>query len=208
MYSALGSSIPNYVIRPQGIVGALPLSQSELIVAGEYQDLLESPDGKWLLAIKGGKTTPQTLVRIELTTRQETVVHFAVTGKLQLLAVIPGANKFLFAHHRSANAGQAYVLTPTTGAVERVRGDYRPLPRLAHQNFQSTGKADEVWAAAYNPKTNATDVGRDNLQTFSFTPLTSLPNLRFTSRDLWVEEAGKAMYIVYRHHLLRVSLKP
>jgi hypothetical protein len=179
-----------------------------VIVAGEYQDVLESPDGKWLLAVKGGKTTPQTLVRIELATRQETIVNFVVTGKLQLLAVVPGVNKFVFAHHFSANDGKAYVLTPTTGAVETVRGDYRPLPRLAHQNFQATGKADEVWAAAHNPKTNATDVGRYNLQTFSFTPLTSLPNLRFTSRDLWVDETDKSMYIVYRHHLLRVPLTP
>ncbi len=208
MYSVLGSSIPNYVIRPQGIMRAPPLSQSELIVAGDFQDLLESPDGKWLLAVKGSGAAPKSLVKIELTTRQETAINFAVTGKLKLFAVIPGLNKFWFEHQLSDSESKMYLLTPTTGFVENVQGDFRPFSRHVQRNLQATGNPDEVWAAASNPKTKATDIGRYNLKAFSFTPITTIPDLGFTSSDLWVDEAANAIYVVYRGHLLRFPLKP
>ncbi|HEX4947331.1 MAG TPA: HEAT repeat domain-containing protein, partial [Blastocatellia bacterium] len=215
MLRAAGSAFSNYIIHsPQGIVRVPPLPKTEIIAAGDYQDLLESPDGQWLFAVKGSSTGPKTLVKIELSTRQETTINFAVTGTIKLFAAIPGTNKFLFEQQLNNGESQMYLLSPTTdtvetirtGTVEKVKGDPRPLPRQPQRTFQPTGQPDEVWAAALNPRRRATDIGRYNLQTLSFTPITAIPELSFTSDAFWVDEAAKSVYIVYRGHLLRFPL--
>lgn len=207
IYVALGTSFGNYSVRPrQGIVRWPWLPQSEVFLVGEYQDVLESSDGNWLLAIKANAAGLLSLVRIEVATRRETPINFAVTGKLQLFAAIPRVNKFVFKQQRSDGGSQGYLVTPTTGAVESIQGNAGPLLRRPQRDFQPTGNPDEVWAAAPNPALRVTEIGRYNLKTFSFTPLRTIPELSFTSDALWVDAAANAIYIVYRGHLLRFLL--
>ena len=207
MLLSLRALVGNYVIRPsQGIVRSLSSSQPEVLAAGDYQEILESSDSNWLLAVKGNGAAPKSLVCFDLVTRKETAINFVATGKLQLLAFIPGPNKFVFTQQLSASESKSYLLTPTTGVIESTKGDLRPLPRRPQRPFQATGNPDEVWVAAANPTTNATSIGRYNLKTFSFAPVTSISDLSFTSNELWVDEAAQVIYVIYRGHLLRFPL--
>ena len=57
-------------------------------------------------------------------------------------------------------------------------------------------------------ETRASVIGRYDLRRFAFTPVMELADLPITTGDIWVDEAARRVYAVYRGHLLRFPLKP
>ena len=209
--SPFSNGLPTYVVitgTQPGIMRFPNLRGVEPTVVGNFQDALETPDNKWLLAVKGSRTEPKSLVRIDLTTRQEYPIKLAITGTATLLRFLRAHNKFLLRHNLGNGQVEHYLVDPTNGEASLVRGDFRPLPHRTQRELQPTSQPDEAWAVAYNEKTKATEIGRYHLNTFSFTPLTSIPELSFSSGEMWIDEPARAIYIAYRGHLLRFPWQP
>lgn len=206
------SGIPNYqfarymtITSPQPGIGRFPDLRDNLIVRGDYQDVRESLDEKWLLAVKGGRTGPKSLVRIELATRQEFPINFSITGPVGLLRFLRPQNQFLVVHQPAPGKAEAVLIDPTSGVVAPVPegGDTRPLPPYHQRELQPTAQPDEAWAVLHNQATQTTAVGRFHLRNFTFTPVATIPELRFSAGEMWVDEAARAIYVAYRGHLLR-----
>ena len=79
---------------------------------------------------------------------------------------------------------------------------------MRSQRFlQATERPDEFWAAISDEKKNQTQIGRYSVKDFSFKPITTVPQLLFDSKSIWVDAAQKKVYVVYKGQLLRLPLQ-
>lgn len=106
----------------------------------------------------------------------------------------------------SPNTPEFYLLDAATGAVQPVKGEFRPLQELTYRPLQPTAAPDEFWAAIYDNKTKETAVGRYSTKTFSFQAVAKLPDIKLNSMDIWVAEKEAKIYFVYEGHVLTVPL--
>ncbi len=106
----------------------------------------------------------------------------------------------------SPNTPEYYLFDAATGAVQLVKGEFRPLEDLTYRPLQATDAADEFWAAVYDKKAKETAVGRYNTKTFTFQPVTKLPEIKLSSMDIWVDEKEAKVYFAYEGHLLSAPL--
>jgi hypothetical protein len=88
-----------------------------------------------------------------------------------------------------------------------LTGDFRPLEQQEDRPLQATGRPNEYWAAIHEKDSGVTEIGRYETRTFSFSPVMTVPELRLTSMDIWVDEQERQVYLVYGSHLLRIPLK-
>ena len=100
-----------------------------------------------------------------------------------------------------------YLVDAVTGAVQRVRGEVRPLESQTYRPLQPTGVASEFWAAVYDENTKSTSIGRYSDKTFTFRPVMNVPNINLDSMDIWVDEPGAKVYFVYEGHLLGSAIE-
>ena len=108
---------------------------------------------------------------------------------------------------KSAPRGPEYYLVdPVTGAFDRVRGDFRPLEAPSFRPLQPAGKAGDVWVALHDDPRAVTELGVYTISTFTFAPLLTLPKIKLSSSDVWVDEKSAKVYFVYNSHLLSVPL--
>lgn len=107
----------------------------------------------------------------------------------------------------SPKVPEYYLLDPATGAVELVKGEFRPLEQQTYRPLQPTGNPNEFWAAVYDEKTKQTRIGRYSEKAFSFQPVLSVPDIHLTSTQIWVDEKEAKVYFVYQGHLLALPLK-
>lgn len=103
------------------------------------------------------------------------------------------------------------LVDPATGKAEPMGGEFAPFARVTHRPLQPTGNADEVWVAVhdnpYDDKETTTRIGRYDTRRFAFTEVLTLPGVRFTSMDVWVDEqAGLAYVALGEGDLLRAPL--
>ena len=104
-----------------------------------------------------------------------------------------------------AVTGEIFVLDVETGAIEKTRGEIRPLAGQTFRPLQkSSASADEYWAAI--PDKKATQVGIYNMKTLTFKPLLTIPNISFDSMNMWVDEAENKVYFVYKGQLLALNM--
>jgi HEAT repeat protein len=100
-----------------------------------------------------------------------------------------------------------YLLDAATGAVQSVKGEFRPLTQQTYRPLQQTANPNEFWAAVYDEKTRATQIGRYSDKTFSLQTVLSIPNINLSSMQIWVDEKDAKVYFVYLGHLLALPLK-
>ncbi|PYT00852.1 MAG: hypothetical protein DMF63_05990 [Acidobacteria bacterium] len=108
----------------------------------------------------------------------------------------------------TASPGKAeyYLLDLPTGAVRPVKGEFRPIEERPYRPLQASSTPGSAWAAVYDRESNSTQVGLYQERTFTFVPITTLPEIRLRSTDIWVSEDDKKVYFVYQNHLLAAPL--
>lgn len=188
--------------------------ETERIAEGSYGWPLVTRDGKWLLVTKYGDSAEKTLntiVRFDLRTKQQFKTEFASKDYVQTVAEIESLGKVLIvrpdhSYLRMAE-GDFYLLDPATGAIEPVKGEFRPLQQQTYRPLQFVSGANEYWAAIPNEEQNRTQFGRYDAKRFAFKPLLQLPDIKFDSMQMWVDETNNHIYITYNGHLLRISMK-
>jgi hypothetical protein len=204
------------------------------IKEGNYQNPLVTPDGKWVIVSKADEELGEynRIVRINLLTRREFPVNLPPADSVRPAAFVYSHNKVLIyrgknqyldygeegegegaEHARPSKPGltpaipEYYLVDAVTGAVQRVRGEVRPLDQQTYRPLQPTGAASEFWAAVYDENTKSTSIGRYSDKTFTFRPAMHVPNINLDSMDMWVDEPGAKVYLVYQGHLLALPLR-
>jgi hypothetical protein len=178
-----------------------PGAEPKLIVEGGYSALLVTPDGNHLVAAISGSLS--TLTRIDLRTNQEVKVETDRFGYPVTLA--PGSGKAYFPRSRGEQT-EHLLLDPATGALEVVKGEFKPLGDQGLRPLQPVAGSQEYWAAIPDSEKNLTRVGRYDARAFIFKPLMEIPQILFTSDEMWVDEAANRIYLAYKGHLLRLPL--
>ena len=173
-----------------------------------------TPDGQWLIVAKEFRTGPPQIVRYQLSSQappRETVISLPKSANIFPITYLAAHGKVLLGgqYRQLKTDEQAWLLDPATGATQPVQGDFRLVRELAF--LQPTGNPDEFWAAlpAETPKSQtwATVIGRYDARKFSFQPVLTLPQLAVDSKEIWVDEAGNRVWLVYQGHLLRLPLR-
>ncbi|HKQ77966.1 MAG TPA: hypothetical protein VJ810_29990 [Blastocatellia bacterium] len=186
----------------EGLWLCAPGQEPKLVVEGDYSALLVTPDGNHVVAVTRGPFLG-TLVRIDLRANRATKVetdHF-----LHPVTLAPGSGKVYFHRYRE-DRDEHLLLDPATGKLEVVTGEFEPLGDQNFRPLQPVAGLREYWAAIPDSKNNLTRVGRYDTRAFSFKPLMEIPEIRFTSDDMWVDEASRQIYLAYKGHLLRLPL--
>jgi hypothetical protein len=104
------------------------------------------------------------------------------------------------------------VLDPATGQVspyQDLTDDYSFLGPLFFQELPSRlqpvrGKDHQAWAAI--PKEASTSVCVVDTRELRMISGETIPNIRFNTKQMWVDEAAKRVYIVYKRQLVSLPL--
>jgi HEAT repeat protein len=190
-----------------------------LIKSGWYFKPIASADGKWIVAGKADETfaQPPSAVRINLQTGKEYKINLPPADKFYPIAAVPALNKVLLyrakSEYRTVKNNPSplepeyYLLDAATGATQTIKGEFRPLAENSSARpLQTTGVQNEFWAAIYNEKTKATEIGRYDAKIFAFKPVLQIPDIRLKSSDVIVDEKDAKIYFVYQGHLLALPL--
>jgi hypothetical protein len=173
-------------------------------------------NGRWLLATRYGEEEGRQLIRINLQTNKEFAINFEEYPLVESVAYVPSLNKILLfgggyreyegegEENYADREGAFFFLDADTGAMQKAKGEVRPLAQQTYRPLQPTGRPDEVWAAIPDAAADNTQVGVYNLKTLAFKPLVKIPQINFNSMQMWVD-AGK-IYFVYEGHLLGLPL--
>jgi len=186
----------------EGLWLCAPGQEPRMIVEGNYSALLVTPDGNHLVAVKRDLHF-NTLVRIDIRKKQVTKVETDDFNDPITLA--PGAGKVYFQRHREEQ-DENLLLDPASGKLEVVKGEFGPLGHQNSRPLQPVSGSSEYWAAIPDSEKNLTRVGLYNTRAFSFKPLMEIPEINFTSDNMWVDEAAQRIYLAYNGHLLRLPL--
>lgn len=167
------------------------------------------PGGKWGFAVTG--YYPGTLERVNLATGKTFEVK-VLNSKVDLTPIafaIPHNKVFIIEGPRyeiSRDADEkGYLMDAETGAMQPVKGEFRPLVQQTIRGLQKGPGPDEYWAAI--PVDKETQVGIYNMRTFSFKPVQKVPKISFSSMDMWVDDKEGKIYLTYSGHLLAIPLK-
>lgn len=185
-----------------------------------YSSLISTRDGKWLIVTKTGEeeNEPSHVIRVNLLTGREFRVNLPPADQLGAIAALPVINKVLVkrskmdvvyagAKPKGPDKPEYYLVDPANGVTRLVTGEFAPLQDIGSRFLQATEKPDEFWAAIPDEKKNHTRIGRYSLKDFSFTPVTTIPQLIFNSMSMWVDAGQKKVYVVYKGQLLRLPLQ-
>jgi hypothetical protein len=88
-----------------------------------------------------------------------------------------------------------------TSAVSKMAFWLQELPR----ELQPSEHKDKIWAA--QPLDNATEVLEFDMRELRPSAGYVIPNLRFETKQMWVDDVGQKVYVVYKGHLLSVPLQ-
>ena len=188
---------------------------------GNYSDPVLSTDGRWLVVNKFDADAGPVTLRYDLATNREIKIQFD-GGNLTPRCYLPAAGKFLLisGYFDEENYGpmtdeedseadgfhRFVLLDAVTGTVTTPNGEFRPFAQQTFRPLQSTGRANEYWAAVPGRGRTETIVGTIDSRLFRFKPVLRLPKISFTSLDMWVVEAENKVYFVYGGHVLRIPL--
>jgi len=182
---------------------------------GAYANPVVTPDGKWVVVSKTDSdwSNPNYIVRFNFETGREFRVNLEPADEFTPIVYLAGQDKILLRRAKDEDmktpAGpdrpEYYLLAPASGETRLVTGEFAPLRQEGNRFLQATGKVDEFWAAIPDGE-NQTRVGRYNLKTFSFTPVLTVPHIRFDSMSMWVDEKHGKIYVVYEGQLISIPL--
>lgn len=189
---------------------------------GIYLNPFMTPAGRWLLVNKSTEESGDSLVRVDLVTNKEYRVQVEGYGRPTPRAFIPMLNKVLIAYQSEyedylyesnedkrmpdTDPDSMFLIDPATGAMQPLKGEFRPLSQQTFRPLQKTTVPNEYWAAIIDAEKGNTQVGTYDSKLFTFKPLLTLPKIAFNSMDMFVDEPAKKVYFVYRGHLLAVPL--
>ncbi|MBV9214598.1 MAG: hypothetical protein JO053_00350 [Acidobacteria bacterium] len=202
-----------------------------IIKKGNFYAPLITPNGRWVIAIKyGDREDEQTsVVRYNLQTGRMFPVKLEGYQEFEPAAYLASVNKVVIKpSDRYAGAAEEakepyysepddqvptdhassemYLLDPDTGAVEQAEGELRPPAQETFRPLQKGPGANEYWAAIPDSEKNSTEVGIYDEKNMSFKSVLKVPKIQFNSMSMWVDDAGKKVYFVYRGHLLALPL--
>ncbi len=194
------------------------------IAEGYYDNPIVTPNGRWAIATKFGDEGGAMLSRVNLATRKQFPVKFdaGYYPRLVSVAYLPATGKVLIfkgvysegegeseeeediAEVLTQPNGEFYLLDAETGAIEKAKGEVRPLAQQTFRPLQTTGKPDEFWAAIPDAEKEQTEVGVYNAKTLTFKSLLKIPQIEFNSMQMWVD--ADKVYFVYQGHLLSLPM--
>ncbi|MCY7375223.1 MAG: HEAT repeat domain-containing protein [Pyrinomonadaceae bacterium] len=185
---------------------------------GYYDKPLVTPNGRWVIATKfDGEEGPK-LVRVNLLTKKEFPVATEDYPQFTAVAAVTSINKILIfgggyeseeeeeTEAAAQRRGEFYLLDAETGAMNKPKGEIRPLAQQTFRPLQPTGKPDEFWAAIPDAEKNETNVGTFNAKTLVFKSILRVPQIEFGSMQMWID--ADKIYFVYQGHLLSLPLQP
>ncbi len=216
-YESRSAKAGNVEIRTDGenlfkVVGG----QTTKIQTGFYRNPVIAADGRWLVLTKylEAEELP-VIVRINLQNNREFRVK--IDDKFRFakpFLYISPVNKFLIEagnlmdyDEGTIKRGTYFLLDAETGAMQPVKGEFRPVIQQTFRRLQKTSNPDEVWAAIPVESKKETQIGTLNEKTFVFTPVLTVPQISFDSMDMWVDEAANKVFIVYNGQLLSIPLR-
>jgi hypothetical protein len=224
--SADGGEIHSGGYGNPGLFRLMPARPATKIRDGWYSRPIVSGDGRWAVVHKtdiGQGERYRGLVRVNLQTGLEFKIDLPGTDKMVPIGNVATQKKILIrsgslnnedeqqedvtAQTLAAPASGYYLIDAATGAVQPVKGEFRPLEDQTYRPLQPTGDPGEFWAAIYDPKTKSTNIGRYSDKTFSFKPVLNLASIELDSMAIWVDDPAGKVYFVYEGHLLSVSIK-
>lgn len=186
--------------------------QAVKIRDGYFDKPTITANGRWVVVTTYGEETGRQLLRINLQTNRQFTVKFDEQPLVEPIVFVPQLNKFLlfgggYSEYEteedadfSQRDGEFFLLDAETGAIQKVKGEARPLAQQTYRPLQSNGTADEFWAAMPDDAKDETQIGIYNAKTMVFKSLIKIPQITFNSMQMWVD-AGK-IYFVYEGHLL------
>lgn len=184
---------------------------------GKYSSPLVTPDGKWIVAGKSDDDSSRitSVVRINLQTGKEFAVNIPPANEFYAVAFADAHNKMLLYRARdeddrdednpSPKTPEYYLLDANSGAFQLVKGEFRPLKAQTFRGLQPAGGANEFWAAIFDEKTGATQIGFYDARLFAFKPVLNLPKIELDSMDVFVDKPAAKLYFVYGGHLLLLA---
>lgn len=197
---------PNYSaglwkVRPgKAPVRISEVSLSWLLVAG----------GRWVVGSQTGENHQQVLRRLDLRSNRLLSTTVPPADYVQPIAEIPATGKVVIAcyedHYLQPTKTNFYLLDPATGAAQPIKGEFRPLEQQTFRQLQPVAGSTNFWAAIPDEKLNKTLIGVYDAQRFEFKPLADLPEIRFNSLQMWVDESAGKTFIAYNGHLLSLPM--
>ncbi len=219
---------------PGGIFRGKQEGEAVQVRAGNYDSPVVSGDKNWVVVTKFTDEEQQMLTRVNLRTGKEFPVTAPADESIQAIAFLPAHGRVLV-YRGPARAGslrdpedaetmetespgpaavgarpkvaQYSLLDAATGAVRPVKGEFRPIEDPRYKPLQTSSTAGAAWAAIYDAATKTTTVGLYAESSFSFIPVTQLPDIQLGSSDIWVEENENKIYFVYGGHVLTAPLR-
>lgn len=178
-----------------------------------------SADGRWVIATEGAR-----VVRIRLPDGRPEAVDLPEGFSPEPVAYVSAHGKFLV---RGSKLGEGFtsvtrhwLVDPADGSARQVNGEFAPLSHPLARPLQTVAGAEAgvVWAALpdrdpddyHGPPDapSATRIGRYDTRRFAFTPVVTLPGVRLTSAQLWVDSAANAAYVTVNNDVVRIPLPP
>jgi hypothetical protein len=215
-----------------GLFKVAPGQDPAVFKEGMYSLAIVTGDGRWAIAAKTEEEPKEFdgLVRVNLQTGREFKLNLPASENSYPIAFVASHNKMLVfveaedepdesetpAPRRAGRPArtqprpkpsQYYLVDAATGAVQPVKGVFRPLEDQTYRPLQPTGIAGESWGAIYDPATQGTTIGRYNEKTFAFKTVLNIPSIKLDSMDIWVDEKPGKIYFVYQGHLLSLPMK-
>jgi hypothetical protein len=188
----------------------------ELIAKGIFIEPLATPDGKWCVVPKTqdgkGWNAPSGAVRINLTTKEVIPVALEPADKFDVVTYLPNKDRFLLCRRghggpesEGPHNSQFHLLDATSGALERIEGDFEGLKNQTLRPLQAAAKPGCVWMAqSINSNTYA---GLYDMNKYRFQVVREVEGLRFESTEMWVDEDAGCIYAVVNGDLIRTPLR-
>lgn len=189
----------------------------EVLAKGQFAGPVVSDNGRWALVAKSagqGWLEPNTLVRVDLQTKQVLPVDIPAADTLDAVAYVP-TQGFLVVSARDRDVGyrpesrgpettEFSLVDAATGTVRRAFGQVEPCLALDRRPLQPTGQPGEFWAT--RPSEQGTELGRFVFKDLYFKPVAFYPDIAVTSDGIWVDEKNRKVYALCEGSLLELPL--
>ena len=195
--------------------------EPELIAKGWFSGELVSADGRWCVAakvIEQSWAEPNTVVRIDLETKQEFPLKLEPADNFDPLAFVGSRSKFLVVRNRdwqNAKAGpespESYLLDPASGDLEKIEAKSGPRVEGGPRPLQAvSGSPTLSWMAdggVYSGTGAQATLGKYDSSSFRFEVVREFKGIHFDSSTMWVDEAEGMIYAAMDGDLVRIPLK-
>jgi hypothetical protein len=183
-----------------------PGREPERLLTGRVYHPVVALDGRSLLIFLPDEDSTYGFswpARMDLETKQVERINLPNAGG----KVAATKRGFLLAAGRPSEPPRHFLVDPASGALQEIEGDFEPLEGSSRRTPQSAG-GDRFWATKQAAKQNGTTIGIYDTDKFAFTPVRTLPGMKFSADVMWVDESANRVYAVMRGILVRFYLRP